>query len=131
MVIGILIALSNDKKRKMIHKILTILLITLSLSNLVFGQTERSWKEKCLTNNQYEDRYASYSPNGKWIVFESNRDGNWEIYLMDYNGKNQERLTKNKADDRRPSWHPEENKILITTYRNGYYQICALELSKT
>ncbi len=59
----------------------------------MFGQSKPFWKENCLTNNQFEDRYASYSPDRKWIVFESNRDGNWETYLMDWKGQSVKRLS--------------------------------------
>ena len=38
------------------------------------------------------------------IAFVSNRDGNWEIYVMNAKGKNQRRLTKNRGDDWSPSW---------------------------
>ncbi len=95
---------------------------------LVSGQTNSSWKEKCLTDGGYENSYASYSPDGKWIVFESNRDGNWDIYLMDWQGKNVERLTINKADDRRPSWHPEGEKILFESNRNGNIELFTIRI---
>ena len=36
------------------------------------------------------------------IAFVSNRDGNYEIYMMDYDGANQTRLTFNKVDDISP-----------------------------
>jgi len=36
---------------------------------------------------------------GGKIVFYSDRDGNWEIYVMDANGSNQKNLTNNSALD--------------------------------
>jgi|DewCreStandDraft_4_1066084.scaffolds.fasta_scaffold17006_5 TolB protein len=36
---------------------------------------------------------------GGKIAFYSDRDGNWEIYVMDANGSNQTRLTNNSAED--------------------------------
>jgi len=40
------------------------------------------------------------------IVFVSDRDGNNEIYVMDADGSNQQRLTNNPAGDSFPSWSP-------------------------
>jgi len=57
------------------------------------------------------------------IAFVSNRDGNYEIYVMDPNGSEQTRLTYNDADDREPSWSPDGNKITFASNRDGNYQI--------
>ena len=35
-----------------------------------------------LTSNPADDRYPVFIPGGEKILFESNRDGNWEIYTM-------------------------------------------------
>jgi hypothetical protein len=37
-----------------------------------------------LTNNDAEDAIPSWSPDGTKIAFISDRDGNYEIYVMDY-----------------------------------------------
>ena len=36
-----------------------------------------------LTDHSAEDRSPSWSPDGRYIAFESNRDGDWGIYVMD------------------------------------------------
>src|SRR4051794_38232218 len=46
-----------------------------------------------LTNSPGYDAEATISPNGKKIVFTSERDGDLELYSMDTNGKNIRRLT--------------------------------------
>ena len=48
--------------------------------------------------------------NGR-IAFSSSRDGNFEIYIMDSDGTNEERLTSNAAADLSPSWSPNGTKI--------------------
>ena len=42
------------------------------------------------------------------IAFDSDRDGNFDVYVMDADGSNQTRLTNNPAQDRVPAWSPDE-----------------------
>ena len=47
-----------------------------------------------LTDAPGYDAEGSYSPDGKQIVFCSNRDGNLELYIMDADGTNVRQLTR-------------------------------------
>jgi TolB protein len=53
------------------------------------------------------------------IVFVSNRDGNNEIYIMDYDGAGQTRITYNKYQDYMPAWSPDQRKIVYTSYKRA------------
>ncbi len=53
------------------------------------------------------------------IAFSSNRDGNYEIYVMNADGSEQKRLTNNPAADGLPSWSPDGKKIAFQSTRDG------------
>ena len=57
------------------------------------------------------------------ITFMSNRDGNYEIYVMDDDGKNQRRLTDNPNFDLSPSWSPDGKRIVFSSDRDGHVHV--------
>ena len=74
-----------------------------------------------LTNNPSRDTSPSWSPDGKRIVFSSNRDKdnphNYEIYVMDADGQDEKRLTENRNEDASPSWSPDGKRIAFSSSR--------------
>jgi len=61
------------------------------------------------------------------IVFDSNRDGDEEIYVMNPDGSNQQRLTNSKGADRHPAWSPDRKRIAFTSARDGKAAIFAMD----
>jgi TolB protein len=62
------------------------------------------------------------------IAFVSNRDGNDEIYMMDYDGAGPTRITFNKVRDYMPAWSPDQRKIVYTTYKRNTPDLVILYL---
>ena len=60
--------------------------------------------------------------NGK-LVFQTNRDGNEEIYTMNSDGTGRVDLTRNPADDTDPRWSSDGSRIVLASNRTGNYQI--------
>ena len=65
------------------------------------------------------------SPGGR-IAFESDRDGNYNIYAMNADGSGVVRLTNNSDDDRYPSWSPDGRRIAFYSRRDGNSGIYAM-----
>jgi dipeptidyl aminopeptidase/acylaminoacyl peptidase len=57
------------------------------------------------------------------VVFQSNRDNNWEIYKMREDGYYQENLTDNETDDTSPAWSPDGKEIAFASNRDGNWEI--------
>ena len=72
-----------------------------------------------LSNHAADDAFPSWSPDGQEITFVSNRDGNWEVYVMNADGTEQRRLTTSPAVDGHPVWSPEGEKIAFVSQRDG------------
>lgn len=53
------------------------------------------------------------------LAFESDRDGDWDIYLMDADGSNPVNLTDDPSADIQGRWSPDGAAIAFVTDRNG------------
>jgi TolB protein len=77
-----------------------------------------------LTNDDTDNFNPKISPDGKQIVYLSNRDGNQEVYVMKVDGSNQTRLTRNRIRDGDPAWSPDGSKVFFTSQNVfGIYDI--------
>lgn len=56
--------------------------------------------------------------NGK-IAFSSDRDGDYEVYVMNADGTGVTQLTNNSATDFDPAWSPDGTKIAFSSSRDG------------
>ena len=83
-----------------------------------------------LTNQPLDDRDPSWSPDGKQIVFSTRRVGHVvtkfsitnEIYVMDADGGNEQRLTENPRYDWDPVWSPNGKRIAFMSDKKGDLQ---------
>jgi Tol biopolymer transport system component len=72
-----------------------------------------------------------FSPDGSRIVFESDRDGNFHVYVARVDGSDQRRVTGEDMEETRPSWSPDGQRILFSGRANGVYQLFEVNLDGT
>src|SRR6266581_8295582 len=65
------------------------------------------------------------------IAFESDRDGNAEIYLMNADGRGVVRLSNNPSYDAEPAWSPDGTKIAFESNRDGNFEIYTMNADGT
>jgi Tol biopolymer transport system component len=63
------------------------------------------------------------SLNGQQVAFMSQRDGNWEVYVVNLDGSNLRRLTRNPANDGLPTWSPDGRHLAFATDRDGRWAV--------
>lgn len=77
------------------------------------------------------DQQPAWSPNGRKIVFTSERDGDAEIYVMNADGTRQTRLTHSAGRDVNPKWSRNGRKIFFTSNRDGNPEIYVMNADGT
>ncbi len=78
----------------------------------IFTATPDGKKIKQLTKTAGYDAEATVSPDGKKIIFTSERDGDLDLYSMDANGKNVKRLTTELGYDGGAFYSPDSKQIV-------------------
>ena len=88
-----------------------------------------------LTSTLAINWFPECSPDGKKIAFTSNRDdpelsdsGNYNIYIMDIDGTNIQRLTDMPGQELHPKWHPSGEKLIFERHNDGPLGIYLLDI---
>ena len=96
--------------------------------NLVTGTLNR------LTNDYFDDRDATISPDGRWIVFSSDRTSygyknRYNLFLMNISSGNISYLTYGDETDFSPSFSKDGKKIVFTSTIGGAQNIWYMDIA--
>ena len=72
---------------------------------------------KRITANKARDVYPRFSPDGKSIAFSSDRNGNFDVFIIPSEGGAVKQLTFHSADDTVLGWTPDSRAVLFASSR--------------
>ncbi|MCK4305410.1 MAG: PD40 domain-containing protein, partial [Candidatus Eisenbacteria sp.] len=71
-----------------------------------------------LTAHPAYDGSPKWSPDGRWIAFQSDRDGNADVYVIPVDGGRVRRLTWYSGSDSPTGWTPDSRSVLFQSRRH-------------
>ena len=83
-----------------------------------------------ITNHPSIDT-SPYSPDGKYICFNSDRSGYQQIYIMKEDGSNVKRISFGKGLYGTPVWSPRGDLIAFTKLHKGKFYIGVMRTDGT
>jgi Tol biopolymer transport system component len=78
---------------------------------------------RALTSGSGNDRWPSWSADGEWLVFVSDRSGNPDLWVVSRKGGTAVQLTFDPADDVQPDWSEDGKTIVFLSNRSGVTEI--------
>jgi TolB protein len=80
------------------------------------------------TENRIRDTLTAWSPKGETIAFYSNRQGNWDVWSIQVDGKSQPiQLTSWESSELYPCWSPDGRQIAFRTNKEGNADIWIMD----
>src|SRR6266498_2954647 len=81
-----------------------------------------------LTSDDTDATQPSWSPDGRTLVFQAYRDGNYHLYTMRPDGTGTRQLTSGPFDHREPRFSPDGAMIAFSSDRGGSYGVHTLDV---
>lgn len=95
------------------------------------GSIYYNWATPALTSGWHSDRVPEACSAAQKVAFISYRNGNGDIYVMDFDGANQIALTSDPSIDGYPRFSPDCQQVVFFSNRTGTYQIYSKAIDNT
>jgi len=100
---------------------------TVSAEHVVFVYANDLWvvgrrggEARRLTSSPGTETLPRLSPDGRWVAFTGQYDGNTDVYVVPTQGGEPRRLTFHPGADQVQGWTPDGEAVVFTSGREGY-----------
>lgn len=78
-----------------------------------------------------ENAYPHWSKDGKSILYQSNRTGKWQLYIINRDGSGDRRITNDQFNNYMADWSPDNSRIAFVSDRTGNEDIFVMNADGT
>ncbi len=84
-----------------------------------------------ITSGNHQDITPAISPDGSRVAFASNRDGPWDLYILDLNSGETTRYTDTDTYEGNPTWSPDGEWLAYERYQIDNLDIFIQDVART
>jgi Tol biopolymer transport system component len=84
-----------------------------------------------ITQGNQASELVRLSPDGKWLLYDSDLNGNGDLFIVPSDGGTPRQLTNDPADDLNASWSPDGSEIAFHSFRTGNRDVFTINADGT
>jgi Tol biopolymer transport system component/imidazolonepropionase-like amidohydrolase len=112
------IALSPDRKT-----------LAMDLQGILWSLPLEGGTARRLSGYLHDIARPQWTPDARSIVFQSYRDGGFQLWMINADGRDLRQLTAGEFDCREPSFSPDGRELAFASDRSGHYAIYVIDLA--
>lgn len=105
-----------------------LLILSLVFSQICIGQFIEIEPQQNITRLKGDELSPAWSPDGNQLLFQSNKNGNWDIFMYHLQNDSIEQLTISIGNEKNPVWINNGKSIVFDSDKSGSYKLYRMDL---
>lgn len=94
-----------------------------ALRQIALVNANGTGRHSLVSEPDHDATMATWSPDGSWFAFASDRDGTYDIFVSPADGGAAANLTDHPGKDLYPAWSPDGTRIAFESFRDGNWDV--------